>query len=109
MNCSIVNYRLVQINSKGEVEQYGGEHIKIDSSFNISVNTSNAMDTDLFLEASSKNSNKTALLDLKVYVKNYPPYFKDGPPEHQIIEFSEDEEFTFEIPEITDLEDLDLT
>ena len=52
------------------------------ANFEILVNTSQAISKTLLVEASTKNSNNTATLEVVIYVTNFAPYFKDGPPEH---------------------------
>ena len=78
------------------------------ASFEILVNTSQAITKTLLVEASTKNSNSTAILEVIIYVTNFAPYFADGPPEHQIIQFDPlNTTYTFAIPEIIDEEELE--
>ena len=55
--------------------------ISMDSKFDISVNTSLSFSKSVLIEASTTNSEKTAILEMIVYVSNYAPYFTDGAPE----------------------------
>jgi len=77
----------------------------MNSDFEILVNTSQTISKTLLIEASTKNSNSTAILEMVIYVTNFAPYFKDGPPEHLVIQFSPVlTNYTFSIPEIIDEE-----
>ena len=61
------------------------------------------MAKSVLIEASSENLNSTAILELIIYVTNYAPYFKEGPPENEVIQLnSTNNTHTFEIPEIVD-------
>ena len=48
--------------------------------FEILVSTDQELSKTVSVEASTKNSNETAVLKLIVYVTNFAPYFKEGPP-----------------------------
>lgn len=103
----MVSYRLAKLGTFGEALEYTGSLITM-RGFTIEINASNQIiNESLFLEAFTKNSNKTALLDLKVIVRNFPPYFKDGNPEAQVFEFEEGQELYYQIPDVVDQEDLD--
>ena len=68
--------------SDGEIIDLQDDHVSMNSDFEILVNTNLAMSKTLLVEASIKNSNSTAILEMVIYVTNFAPYFKDGPPEH---------------------------
>ena len=68
--------------SDEEIIDLQDDHVSMNSDFEILVNTNLAMSKTLLVEASTKNSVSTAILELIIYVTNFPPYFKDGPPEH---------------------------
>ena len=54
------------------------------------------MTKSVLVEATTKNSNATALLEVIVYVTNFAPYFKDGQPENQAINLDQvDNAFSF--------------
>ena len=78
------------------------------ANFEILVNTSQVITKTLIVEASTKNSNSTAVLEVIIYVTNYAPYFKDGQPEHKLIQFDPaNTSYGFLIPEIIDEEELE--
>ena len=58
------------------------------------------------VEASTTNSDETAILEVIVYVTNFAPYFRDGAPEKQVIQLESGmTSFEFLIPEVTDQEE----
>ena len=85
--CNVTSYRLVKIQyTTGDVLDLVDDAISMDSEFEISVNTSYVFSKSVLIEASTKKSEKTAILELIVYVTNFAPYFTDGAPELQVIQ-----------------------
>jgi len=78
----VTSYRLIEVQWDGEVVELLDDQVSMNSDFEILVNTSQTISKTLLIEASTKNSNSTAILEMVIYVTNFAPYFKDGPPEH---------------------------
>ena len=57
----------------------------MNSDYSITVNSSQLMNTDLKIQAMTELSDSYALLDLKVYVTNFRPYFEGGAPRDQVV------------------------
>ena len=78
----MTRYRLIEFLSTGEAVELLDDQVSMNSDFEILVNTSQSMSKTLLVEATTENSNSTAILELIIYVTNFAPYFKDGSPEH---------------------------
>jgi hypothetical protein len=52
----VVSYRLVQIKSNGDYEEYDGVDLELDDEFTISVDTTNSTGMFAYIEASTLDS-----------------------------------------------------
>ena len=77
----MTRYRLIEFLSTGEAVELLDDQVSMNSDFEILVNTSQSMSKTLLVEATTENSNSSAILEVIIYVTNFAPYFKDGPPE----------------------------
>ena len=59
------------------------------------VDTSQQLDELTYIEASTENSQNVGILQLRLYVTNYAPFFTDGAPEIQQIQLSTSESAVF--------------
>ena len=82
IGCNVTSYRLIEVQWDGEIVDLDDDQVSMSANFEIFVNTSQSISKTLLVEASTKNSNNTATLEVVIYVTNFAPYFKDGPPEH---------------------------
>ena len=57
----------------------------MNADYSITVESSQTINIDVKLQAMTDSSDSYALLDLKVYVLNYRPYFEGGAPFDQVI------------------------
>jgi len=57
----------------------------MNADYSITVESSQTLNIDVKLQAMTDSSDSYALLDLKVYVINYRPYFEGGAPFDQVI------------------------
>ena len=64
--CNVASYRLIEILSTGEIVDLNDDELYMGSNFEIFVNTSLAITSSVLIEASTKNSNSTAILELIV-------------------------------------------
>jgi hypothetical protein len=109
--CLVDSYRLVVKGTGSSYSLYSGSNIYMDSSYNIWIDTSSVTSSlTLYIEASNPTAIGYAYLPFYVTVANFAPYFVDGPPADQLVEYDyklpdETSSFTYTIPPYIDNEE----
>ena len=75
--CSVDQFKLM-VDEEGAYTEYEGEDVVMDGSFNIAIDTTNAMSSSFYVAGNHEGSSVVEYLQILIQIKNSAPEFTAG-------------------------------